>query len=191
MKNPNGINDVSLDIESAGTCAGYMVVNVGAIYFNRHTGQFGERIDLSLDVLELEEHGYRRDRDTMKWWKAQPDSVQEHCWAGILPVKDALRRLGLFFENCRFNDGEVWVKGEHMDIAMLEFMYDKEGQDIPWYYRAPRDIRTYEAALQDVGGETQFMIPHEGPAHTGLADAIYQARWIMAATQELKRRAIK
>ena len=39
--------DVSLDIESAGTVAGYMVLNIGAIFFDRKHGTFGERIDLS------------------------------------------------------------------------------------------------------------------------------------------------
>ena len=78
-----------------------------------------------------------------------------------------------------------------MDIAMLEFMYDKEGLPAPWMYRAPKDLRTYELALEDVGGETNFLIPHEGPAHTGIGDAIYQARWVMAATRELKSRAVK
>ena len=52
--------DVSLDIESAGTVAGYMVLNIGAIFFDRKHGTFGERIDLSLDVQDLEAKGYKK-----------------------------------------------------------------------------------------------------------------------------------
>lgn len=179
--------DVSLDIESAGTVAGYMVLNIGAIFFDRKHGTFGERIDLSLDVQDLEAKGYKKSKSTMEFWDKQPDGVREHCWAGILPVNDALRRLARFLEPALFNNSHIWVKGEHMDIAMLEFMYDAEGLPVPWMYRAPKDLRTYELALIDAGLDTEFIIPHEGPAHTGLSDAIYQARWVMAAFRRLNQ----
>lgn len=179
--------DVSIDIESAGTVAGYMVVNIGAIYFDRKRGTFGDRIDLSLDVQDLEAKGYKKNPDTMKFWERQPDSVREHCWAGILPVNDALRRLARFLEPALFCDSHIWVKGEHMDIALLEFMYDAEGLPVPWMYRAPKDLRTYELALVDAGLSTEFIILHEGPAHTGIDDAIYQARWVMAAFRRLNQ----
>lgn len=181
------ITDVSIDIESAGVVAGYMVVNIGAIFFNRAQGTFGDRIDLSLDVQDLEAKGYKTNPDTMKFWDNQPDGVREHCWAGILPVTDALSRLAEFLKPCREHNIQVWVKGEHMDIAMLEYMYDAEGMPVPWPYRAPKDLRTYELALEDAGLDTQFMIPHEGAAHTGIADAIYQARWVMAAFRRLNQ----
>lgn len=179
--------DVSIDIESAGTVAGYMVVNIGAIYFDRKLGTFGARLDLSLDVQDLEAKGYKKDPDTMKFWARQPDSVREHCWAGILPVNDALRRLARFLEPARFCDSHIWVKGEHMDIALLEFMYDAERLPVPWVYRAPKDLRTYELALVDAGRSTEFIIPHDGPAHIGIGDAIYQARWVMAAFRRLNQ----
>ena len=41
--------------------------------------------------------------------------------------------------------------------------------------------------LVDAGLDTEFIIPHEGPAHTGLSDAIYQARWVMAAFRRLNQ----
>lgn len=179
--------DVSIDIESAGTVAGYMVVNIGAIYFDRKLGTFGDRIDLSLDVQDLEAKGYKKNPDTMEFWKRQPDSVREHCWAGILPVNYALRRLARFLEPALFYDSHIWVKGEHMDISLLEFMYDAEGLPVPWMYSAPKDLRTYELALVDVGLSTEFIIPHEGPAHTGISDAVYQARWVMAAFRRLNQ----
>lgn len=179
------MHDVSLDIESCGVVAGYAVLNIGAVYFDRHSGLLGKRLDLSLDVQDLEAQGYGFDPRTREWWEGQPDGVREHCWAGILPVDDALRRLAEFMEDLRAGQGNLWVKGEHMDVAMLEFMYDRAGQTVPWMYRAPKDLRTYELALEDAHKDTNFFIPHEGPAHTGLGDAIYQARWVMAACHAL------
>lgn len=182
------MRDISLDIESAGVTAGHAVVNIGAVYFDRRTGQLGERFDVSLDVQDLRSRGYLFNESTMEWWESQPEGVREHCWAGIVPVPDALAALAAFLEQGRREgDHKVWVKGEHMDIALLEFMYAAEHMPVPWHFRAPRDVRTYEQALEDMHRETEFRILREGKSHTGLGDAIYQARWICAAYKELNR----
>lgn len=176
--------DISLDIESAGCTAGYAVVNVGAVLFDRFTGDLGPEIDLSVDVDDLKAHHYKFDLRTMAWWETQPDGVREHCWAGILPVTEMLAHLSEFITLAP--NANLWVKGEHMDIAMLEFMYDKHGLPVPWHFRSPRDLRTYSQALEDAYLPIDFDLPKNDKAHTGLGDAISQAQWVIEAARELR-----
>lgn len=182
------MTDVSLDIESGGTVAGYAVVNIGAVYFNRKAGTFGETLDISLDVDDLKSKGYKLDVRTMAWWEDQSDAVREHCWAGIVPVREALFRLTGFLAEARLKDMQLWVKGEHMDIAMLEFMFDQEQMPTPWHFRLPRDLRTYEQAIVDAGCLCRMDPPINPAPHTGLGDAVTQAHRVIAHYDALQGR---
>ncbi len=146
--------DVMLDIETLATSQRAVVLSIGALQFELyHEGpRIEERLNAFFAVLDLREQielGREVDKTTVKWWQDQTQAARDH-WANALHVGNitslspALSNLRHFCKGAR----TIWANGAVFDLGILQTLYADLGDEAPWKYNAPRDMRTVCAEFE-------------------------------------------
>lgn len=178
--------DISIDIETLGTRFDAPVIAIGAVVFDRLTGNTGAEFYQEIDLDSAIRAG-RVDGSTLSWWMTQSATAR-----GVFPVKKDKGSLATvlcnFADFCRSISGGVpivWGNGATFDITILEhaFAVGSVGLSAPWHYTNVRDMRT----LVDVSGLALGAVPSVGVAHNALDDAKYQAHYIAAALMKVAK----
>lgn len=182
--------DIMVDIEAldsnAETAA---IVSVGAIKFDLAKGELGETF-----YIEIADHGLKdqlgRGRtmsfDTMCWWLAQSDDARKVLLPPNLAAGDSQRVntpafLDAFRVYCQGTTG-VWGNGVTYDNVAIRSLYKTYSQTCPWYWSKDRCYRSYKA----VHGNSAMLV-REGTHHNALADAITQAKHLIAMYQNVTK----
>ena len=161
---------VQIDIETLGVTTISTVIQIGAVKFNYGDSTYSEKFIVDVDPESCRRIGGMDDKSTVEWWgnlggfKPATDYV--------LPIKEALEKLNGFLKNSGNDD--VWCKGPHFDIAILEFYYDKLKIKKPWKYNKIRDFRTIEQLHYEAYG---YWAPDVGePSHRADEDCDNQIK---------------
>lgn len=168
-----------IDIEALGSAETSVVLQIGACAFDREAGVIGATFEVTGDLFVQLDAGRTTDRDTIQWWKGQ----SREAWAAVsmgksLPHEMCAGFLGWWDDQVKQHGEftEVWAKGASYDFPILEHFLKKHGH-VPWRYSAQRCLRT----LINEDDRLKTLEPvREGTAHTGAADAVHQARWLLA-----------
>lgn len=182
-----------LDLETLGvSSATAPILSIGAVYFdplaNRVQGETGFYRVTTYNLLAHPSSDFP-EIETLIWWLKQEDGPRMlldlltdksavSLWSGI----DDLR---LFCEEGK--PEIVWTRGA-FDVAILQEKYRRFHMDTPWKFNKVRDVRTLEAAVRDVYGNSrrprrqQVCTPHNA-----LYDAIYQARCVQEYVASLQQ----
>lgn len=196
--NPRDCTDVSIDCESLGTAYNAPVLSIGAVQFNRYTGQFGKTFYVEIrmaSAIKGAESGI--SPDTIYWWMKQSPTIAAKLFddsdvarARKLGMADALLQLADFVRTS--GSPCIWSRGVMQDISWLENAYAKQaiGLSQPWLYQKVRDVRTILALAEDAGFD-ETKVVFEGTPHDALADAVHQAHLICMCTRLLTPGAIK
>lgn len=106
-------------------------------------------LDLKLEVADQVRKGRTIDKDTVRWWKSQPSSVQQKVFVpkdNDLPLDEAMSRLDSWLRENKFSKKEdtIWQRGDR-DNAWLCSAFMSAGwihEQLPLGWFRVRDLRT-------------------------------------------------
>lgn len=182
------MKDVMIDLETMGLSPRGAIVAIGALSFDLTTGKRGSTFYQVVD-LASSAVGMEIDPDTVIWWLAQSEAARFELIDGEKSTLfEALDRFKVWFpERAR-----VWGNGATFDVVILRSAFDALAVEVPWHYRAERDVRTLVGLWRDLrgGGEDDPTLRFEDDygdcTHHALADAERQARYCCQLYQDLR-----
>ncbi len=173
------MKDVMIDLETLGNGENKCVIQIGACYFDRTTGEIGKTFKRNIDAKSATDAGFQLDASTVYWWLAQSEAARSSILAEPrIPIRDAFNQLDDFLENAKY----IWSHATFDFVTVME-TYKKLNIVATFPYRAARDIRT----LVDIMGTTVGDTPRTGVHHDGLEDAIHQVKYCMKAFEKLEQ----
>lgn len=156
-----------------------MIVQMGAVYFDRYSGELGQTFKVNVDAVDVEKHGGQMDADTVMWWLSQSKAAQESILAEPrLSFQDAMRSFYNFAKSadCIWSHATFDFPIVQESFKMLHYKYLR--------YKAARDIRT----LSDLSGMDHKQVPREGTHHDALDDAIHQVKYCVPMFNAIRGR---
>lgn len=168
------MKDLMLDLETMGSGIGSVITQIGACYFDRYSGEVGQKFNINVDMEDAVREGFRIEPGAVKFWLGQPGR-------SFLVRPEPIRYcLGLFHEYAEKADC-IWSHAT-FDFSMIQDAYQKLGMK-PLKYRKTKDIRTL---MELAGTHKMDDTLHPESAHDALSDAIYQVGYCVKAFNILK-----
>lgn len=164
-----------LDLETLGTRNDAMIIQVGAVYFDRMTGELGREFATCIDPGNYGDK-FTVDYDTVKWWFEQSDAARGLVLRTPMSLVEAIFGLTHFLEG---EDITLWSHAT-FDMPILQHAFQTVGMKNPVPFRNMRDLRT----LMDLA-DHHSDAPREGCHHNALDDAKYQAKYAAEAFVKL------
>lgn len=176
------MNDISIDLETLSTRHDAAILSIGAVIFDRDTGEIGRRFYAEINISDAIKHGHV-DASTLAWWISQGDAARGLFADTNDKVKlaDALGALSDFVTDAY--GACVWGNGATFDITILEHAYVRCGLTPPWQFWKIRDMRTLVETAWFAAQFDRNTIPFVGTPHHALHDAEHQAKVISTSWQ--------
>jgi hypothetical protein len=162
--------DLMLDIETLDTIKSGIILQIGACYFNRYSGEILEKFSTNIDIKSSLERGFTVGADTIKFWMSQGEEARKSVFEGEAQhVFDAMNDFNKFASSAK----AIW---SHATFDFVMIMHHFETLKIPttFHYRTARDIRTL-VDLADIKFTEKE--PRKGVHHNALDDCIYQVQY--------------
>ena len=159
---------VMLDIETLATTPDAVVMSVGVVKFDPHTGTPYNKTLWRPDIDEQTERDRHVSESTLEWWAKQPDHIQEDAFSdeGRIPVVDFMKELNRYCVGME----KIWCQGPQFDMLILENLYIQWGHHFGWQFWQVMDCRTL---FQLMPVDPRKAIQQD--LHSADADAYYQA----------------
>lgn len=171
------MKDVMIDFEALGTGPNKCVCQVGAVYFDRHTGELGESFKANIDADSHIKLGGVVDGRTVYWWLSQSLQARTSILGNQQPVTEVMTNLNEFLKN----SSRIWSHAT-FDFVTLTDTLSHCGITPSFSYRSGMDIRT----LLYLSGTTTSSFAREGTHHDALDDAKHQVKYCVAALGAVK-----
>lgn len=164
------MRDISFDCETLGIEDDAAILSIGAVRFDRKTGELGPEF---YRLIELEDgaSGGSISATTIQWWMVQSEAARMAVFDRSLPRMDLRGALLDLVDFCAGAE-TFWQRGDK-DAQWLNSAYKRTGLGIdeaPWEFWQIRDQRTLSVEF----GHLIAKAPR-GVAHNALADAKAQA----------------
>ena len=171
------MKDLMLDIETLDTRSTAVIVQIGAVYFDRYTGEIGDTFLVNVNHMGQKSLGFTVGAETLEWW-----DTQEKTWiTDTKEIKPALKEFAQFAEKAK----RVWCHAT-FDAQILIDAYTRLDMKPPFHYTATRDIRT----LQDLSGIAERITTKAKKTHNALDDCIYQVEYCTHYFNKLNEHAV-
>lgn len=187
---------IMFDLETWGTTPGSDIRSIGAVVFDPVTGlvhHYKPNGGTFYVACSNPDNKYPliRDPETVRWWGDQSAEAQA-AFANPVDLVEALRLFGEWLgvvnggecTNMRDSPLRLWANDPHFDEAILNAAYRAVGLPVPWYYRAPRSMKTV-LDLANITREEMKQFAH-GTVHNALDDAISQANIVCEGYRRLR-----
>ena len=172
------MKDILLDIETLDTAQSAVVLSIGAVVFDPHSEELGEKfyVEFTHDLATQQRVGRTVSADTVVWWMQQGAAAKQ-IFAD--PAPEGVRRVstaqGLtefagFISRNGGKEAKLWGNGSGFDNVIVGSLFDSFGLVKPWSYGKNRCYRT----MKRMFGENVPLV-RQGVHHNGLDDAITQA----------------
>lgn len=171
------MKDVMIDFETLGNGKNKCLCQVGAVYFDRVTGETGAELLINIDAASHVKEGGVIDAETVNWWLQQSEEARKSILAPGVPVKEAMARLNAFVMGA----DRIWSHAT-FDFVTLCDTLKQLGIHPLFSYKAGLDLRT----LVYLAGVSTKDFVREGTHHDGLADAKFQVKYCVAALNAIK-----
>jgi len=168
-----------IDLETIGDDYDGVFTTIGAVMFNPESGKIGKTFYESVNWESAIEAGRTVTPKTIKFWMSQSDEARAEIVKDGKPLEVVLNDLRRFLPT----DCIVWGRGPTFDISKLENAYGF--YNIPWNFRNIRCVRTVADIAEGLVERDDFEFA--GEKHNALDDAIFQATYVSAMLQALKR----
>jgi len=172
------MKDLMLDLETLGIGPTSVIIQLGACYFDRNTGEIGDKFEQSIDVGDSLMQGLTIDNSTIKWWLEQEEEYR--TW--LLDTDWLVESLVKFTKFCTKKIEAVWSHAT-FDFPILVNAFQTCDLKLPFHYRAARDIRT----LVDLS-EQDFDKKKKDKTHNALEDCIYQVEYCVKCFEALEKK---
>lgn len=164
------MKDVMIDIETMGVRSTSMIVQIGACYFDRETGEVGRTFKTN---IQHNTDDFTIDWSTISWWLEREETARQSILGDAVSIEEAVVTLRDFLEDATY----IWSHAT-FDIPILLNAFDKCNEKFPIHYTKMRDIRT----LVDIKNDNKkSTIPREGTHHDALDDCKYQVAYCVEA----------
>lgn len=166
--------DVMIDLETLGTRPGCAILSIGAVVFNRHSGELGPEFYMVVNRKSCQKNGLFEEQSTLDWWARQSDEARKviaEAEAAANGLGGALIQLTAYLQKLGKRDLLVWGCGSDFDIGILTHCYAAMKQPLPWLFWNSRCLRT----LRDMAGPHHRPEKKNGVAHSAIDDARNQA----------------
>lgn len=171
------MKDVMLDFETLGNGTYKCLCQVGAVYFDRATGELGEELKINIDAGSHASIGGKFDADTVYWWLQQSKEAQTSILDDRKPITEAMTRLNEFLSKSE----RVWSHATFDFVTLME-TFKQVGIKSSVSYKSGMDLRT----LVYLAGTAVSDIKREGVHHDALADCKHQVKYCVAALNTVK-----
>jgi len=172
------MNDVMLDIETYATSANAVILSIGAVRFDQETGELGE--EFYINVEPGSQRWREVDPDTLEWWGRQGPAAREKLTEEPLV---SLRTACIEFKKFLKKSDLLWSNGPTFDEVIIRSAFEQLGGEFPIGYYNSRCCRTEFALGKHLG--VKKVTPTV--KHDALADAIAQAKTVIAVRAEVNR----
>lgn len=168
--------DLMVDLETFGTTNNSVIIQIGACYFNRHTGEIGNKFLMNIDAQSCLNLGMEVEGSTLYWWLQQSEEARKSLLENKVDIKTALLKFKRFAQYAK----NLW-SDENFDFPILKNAYDKAGIVFPVHYTGMRDLRT----IVDVGKIDKKSYERVGIYHNALHDSIHQVQYVVDAFKRI------
>lgn len=184
--------NVMIDIETLSTHKNAAIIEIGAVEFNKYTGEIGETFNVIIDPSEWTRNDRHVDGETIQWWFKQTDAARKRFVnppddVYVTDLLDALWKLKYFIMDCDSVDDDknvvVWGNGSSFDIAILENAYLYFHQEVPWKFWSVNDVRTIVDLNPSVKDNCKF---DNGIRHSAVSDCMHQIKYLTETIKSLK-----
>jgi exodeoxyribonuclease VIII len=167
------MQDLMVDIECMGKVPDAVIVQIGACYFDRYTGEVGKTFSGNISLLNT---SGQFDGSTVLWWLEQSKKGNALSFLNNTETEEYVLSTFRYFAN---DAKRIWSHAT-FDFVLLQNALRR--LSIPLLpYRSARDIRT----LVDLAGNTNIRRT-EGKSHDGLEDCLYQVKYCVECFNKLK-----
>lgn len=183
--------NVMIDLETLSTHNNAAIIEIGAVEFNKYTGEVGEKFNVIINPKDWCKNDRHVDGETIQWWFKQTNKARKRFTSKqnnvkYLDLKSALNALKYFIMDCDSVDKDknvvVWGNGATMDVTILESAYEYFDMDIPWEYRSVNDVRTIVALNPTIKKNCNF---DEGIRHSAVADCLHEIKYTVETIKSL------
>ena len=172
------MKDIMLDIETLDTAQSAVVMSIGAVVFDPHSKELGEKfyVEFTNDLGTQQRVGRTVSAATVTWWMQQGAAAKQifadPAPEGVRRVSTAqgLTEFASFIARNGGEEAKLWGNGSDFDNVIVGSLFDSFGLAKPWSYSKNRCYRT----MKRLFGEN-LKLTHQGVHHNGLDDAITQA----------------
>lgn len=171
------MKDVMLDFETLGNGKNKCLVQVGACYFDRVTGEIGDTYSANINPATHVKAGAMIDAETVMWWMAQSDEARASIMSNGRDVTAVMNELNDFLEPA----ARIWSHATFDFVTLGETLKQLDIKP-KFKYRSGLDIRT----LVYLAGINVKDTVREGTHHNGLDDCKHQVKYCVLALNAVK-----
>jgi hypothetical protein len=173
------MKDIMLDLETMGTSHDAAIIQIGACYFDRNTGEIGEEFLVNVDLKNEMERGFLVDASTIGFWMIQSDEARY----SVMDADNVAQSLTALQDFNDFAKGvkHVWSHAT-FDFVILMNHLKKLKITPSIHYRGARDIRT----LVDLAKIDLKQFKRAGIHHNALDDCKFQIQYVVECFNKLK-----
>lgn len=164
-----------IDIETLGTECDALVLSVGMVHFTPD-GVVPNSEYYALLRIEDQTKTRSLTASTIRWWMMQSEEARKAVFDESNTTSIHVSTLWSNLNANLATTKNVWARGPHFDLTILESLFIQNGLSAPWRYYAPRDSRTILDFLP-----ADHMPERHGTAHNALDDAYYEAQCVAKA----------
>lgn len=170
------MNDIMLDIETMATANNAVITQIGACYFNRETGEVGEKFLINVSMESCVKYGLVINAETVAWWFSQKENVT--FLDNPQPLHVALAEFSKFV---KYNT-PIWSHAT-FDFVVVMNAFRAVGLPAPMHYTKARDIRT----LVDLTNDGKWVETEKNhKTHNALDDCLCQVEYCTKCFNKLK-----
>lgn len=176
------MKDVMIDLETLGVSTNAPIIQIGACYFDRFTGEIGKIFKVNVNLKSAVKSGAVIDPDTVCWWLQQSDEARKSILAAPnVDIFNAIEQLNTFLSGCK----NIWSHAT-FDFVIIQETYRRLGIKPSFQYKAARDIRTLNDLSKGLTQKEDHV--RDGVHHDALEDAKFQVKYCVAALKCLKNK---
>lgn len=179
------MKDLMIDLETMGTKPNSAIIAIGAVFFDRKTGETGAEFYREISLESCQSVGMDIDASTVIWWMKQSDNARYKFYTNedAQHIGFALGEFAAWIDS-NSNDYNItpWGNGATFDISMLESAFNRLDVNTPWAFWNVRDVRTV-VDLCDCRDQVVF----DGTPHYALDDAKHQVKYVSLAINKLTK----
>lgn len=170
------MRDIMLDLETMGTGPDAAILAIGAVAFDPDRGELGEEFYQVVSLESAVACGGTITPSTVLWWMQQSDAARAEFGREGGNIARVLSNFREYAHRIEVeNNLRVWGNGANFDNVILRSAFERAALQTPWMFWNDRCFRTAKALLPQV--EVLF----KGEKHNALADANWQAAYLMTA----------
>lgn len=177
------MNDFMVDLETLDNIPTAVVVQIGAIAFDRADGSIVAEFCTNVDIQSELDAGFSISGSTIGFWMQQ--ALQGQCtWlTGGRDSKRAMQDFIDFLDTYTTKSSLIWSHST-FDAPILFYHMNKHGLRTKAHWNKWVDLRTISFMARQVTSVPASERPED--AHDALADCKYQLKWLNVCRKILK-----